>query len=131
MKLLLLVVMLCSTSVFGKTTEQTFFDQIKGKSIVGKSVEGVDTTFEFSTDGKSVMLKKNQGYKHMFVQMVGNIAVYEGMREKKKHYEAFKINNDQVMLTSNDQIGGAKLKSNTPQEIAKELDRKSLIFTFK
>ena len=129
--LFLFTFMFFSTVAFGQTADTMFFDQVKGKTIVGKSVEGKATTYVFSADGKSVMLKKNTGYNHTFVEMVGDVAVYKGTRGGKTHYDAFKVSGENVMLSTSDQIGGVKLKDNTPAGIAKALNAKSLTFTYK
>lgn len=128
---LLFLFMFFSTVAFGQASDMVFLDKVKGMTIMGKSVEGVDTTFTFSADGKTATLNKRGGYKHTFVKMVGDVAVYKGRRAGKTHYDAFKINGDEVMLTTNDQIGGVKLKDNTPEGIAEALNMKSLMFTFK
>jgi len=109
----------------------TFFDQVKGKTIVGQSVENITTQYMFSTDGKSVILKKNKGYNHTFVKMVGDIAIYQGKRGGKVHYDAFQVKGQNVTLASSDQIGGIKLNPNTPEQIAKEFITKNLTFKFK
>ena len=129
--LFLFTFMFFSAVAFGQTPDTMFFDQVKGKTIVGKSVEGIATTYVFSADGKSVMLKKNTGYNHTFVEMVGDVAVYKGMRGGKMHYDAFKVSGANVMVTTGEQIGGLKLKDNTPAGIAKALNAKALTFTYK
>lgn len=132
MKLLFFFTFMFFSSVaFGQGADKTFFDQVKGKTIMGKSIEGVNTTFVFSADGMSVMLKKNRGYNHTFVEMVDDVAVYKGMRGGKMHYDAFKVSGENVMVTTSDQIGGVKLKDNIPAEIAKALNKKSLMFRLK
>lgn len=129
--LFLFTFMLFSAVAFGQGTDKTFFDQVKGKTIMGKSIKGVNTTFVFSADGMSVMLKKNKGYNHTFVEMVGDVAVYKGMRGGRMHYDAFKVSGQTVMVTTSDQIGGVKLKDNTPAGIANALNEKSLTFSLK
>jgi len=129
--LFLFTFMFFSAVAFGQGADKMFFDQVKGKTIMGKSIENVNTTYVFSADGKSVMLKKRSGFNHTFVKMVGDVAVYKGMRGGKMHYDAFKVSGKNVMVTTSDQIGGVKLKDNTPAGIAKALNTKSLMFTLK
>lgn len=126
----LFMFMFFSVTVFGQMSEADFFKSVKGKSITGQSVEDVKTTFTFSTDGKTVMLMKNKGYNHTFVKMVGGVAVYKGNRGGKDHYDAFKVDGKTVMVATSEQIGGVKLIPNTPEAIAKALDKKSLKFMF-
>ena len=127
MKSILLLLM--TTIVSFAHADITFFEQVQGKTIVGQSIENITTQYEFSADGKLVVLKKNTGYTHTFVKMIGDIAVYKGNRGGKVHYDAFQINDGGVLLTSSDQIGGVKLKPNTPEQIALELTKKGLNFT--
>ena len=129
MKSILLIMMTAVVSF--AQADMTFFNQVKGKSITGQSVEKIATEYAFSADGKSVMLKKNTGYNHTFVKMFGDIAVYQGNRGGKIHYDAFQVKGKNVMLASSDQIGGIKLNPNTPEQIAKEFATKKLTFKFK
>ena len=126
MKLLLLMMMTATVSF--AQADMTFFNQVQGKTIMGQSVEKVATEYEFSADGKSALLKKNKGYKHTFVKMIGDIAIYQGKRGGKVHYDAFQVKGKNVLLTSSDQIGGIKLNPNTPEQIAKEFATKKLTF---
>ncbi len=130
MKSILLIMMMTATMLFAQA-DTTFFNQVKGKTITGQSIEKIETTFVFSADGKKVTLEKLGGKQHTFVKMVGDIAVYEGKRGGKVHYDAFQIKGKDIMLASSDQIGGIKLKPNTPEQIAKEFAKKSLKFSFK
>ncbi|MGL4677659.1 MAG: hypothetical protein ACRCWI_08370 [Brevinema sp.] len=127
MKSLLLVFTLIAVNGFAQDGK-AFFDQMKGKTIVGKSVEGVDTRFEFSADGMTVTLKKNSGYNHTFVKMIRDIAIYEGKRGGKTHYEGFQVKGGTVLVSTSDQIGGVKLKSNVPEELAKDFEKNALVF---
>ena len=129
MKLLLLMMMTATVSF--AQADMTFFNQVQGKTIMGQSVEKVATEYEFSADGKSALLKKNTGYNHTFVKMIGDIAIYQGKRGGKVHYDAFQVKGKNVLLTSSDQIGGIKLNPNTPEQIAKEFAAKKLTFKFK
>ncbi|MGL5956851.1 MAG: hypothetical protein ACRC0X_09710 [Brevinema sp.] len=124
---LLVVFMLISTSAFTQDGK-AFFDQMKGKAIVGKSIEGIDTRFEFSVDGQSVVLKKLKGFNHTFVKMIGDIAIYQGSRGGKTHYEGFQIKGGTVLVATSDQIGGIKLQTNTPEGLAQVFNTNALTF---
>ena len=126
----ILLIMITAVVSFAQA-DMTFFNQVKGKSITGLSVEKIATEYVFSADGKSVILKKNTGYNHTFVKMIGDIAVYQGKRGGKVHYDAFQVKGENIMLASSDQIGGIKLDPNTPEQIVKEFTTKNLTFKFK
>ena len=126
----ILLIMITAVVSFAQA-DMTFFNQVKGKSITGLSVEKIATEYVFSADGKSVILKKNTGYNHTFVKMIGDIAVYQGKRGGKVHYDAFQVKGKNIMLASSDQIGGIKLDPNTPEQIVKEFTTKNLTFKFK
>jgi hypothetical protein len=98
-RLCLVVFMMVGALAFAQD-ESAFFSKMAGKTIVGKTKEGKTETFVFSPDGKTVVVKRGS-WKHIFVKMVGDIAIYEGLTKYpngRTHYDGFMIKDDQTVM---------------------------------
>ncbi len=132
--LLFSLFLLLSINIFGQSLEEDFKNQIKNQTIVGKSIKGRQVIYTFAQNGNTAILRDNTGrYNHEFIKMCGDIAIYKEYHVFNIFYTGFQINGDTIYVTSNNDIGGLKLKkdNNIPQQIAEELPSKALSFVFK